>query len=169
MNTRRGDLYWRGAIAGLIAYAVIALVMALADLLAGRPLFHTPALLGSGLFYGLRDPASLVIAPGPVFAFNGVHLVVMLVIGIAAEWLAELSERGPHLWYVASLVFAFVLFHLFGFSILLNEHVRSDISPWTTLLAGALAVGGVVAYLLGVHPEIRHVFRDFDYEVKAPR
>ena len=45
-----------GFIAGVIGAGGVALWFLIIDTVSGRP-FYTPALLGSALFLGLRDPA----------------------------------------------------------------------------------------------------------------
>ena len=49
-----------GLILGLIGAAAVAAWFLLVDLIAGRP-FFTPAVLGSFVFFGLRDPAAVSI------------------------------------------------------------------------------------------------------------
>ncbi|MGD2135522.1 MAG: hypothetical protein PVF27_05145, partial [Gemmatimonadales bacterium] len=50
-----------GLFAGLIGYGTVVLLFALINVLAGRSPFHTPAMFGAVLFYGLDDPAQLQI------------------------------------------------------------------------------------------------------------
>src|SRR5881397_485376 len=49
-----------GFIAGLIGAAAVALWFLIVDVIAGRP-FFTPAMLGSAVFWGVHDPAQVVI------------------------------------------------------------------------------------------------------------
>jgi hypothetical protein len=161
MKRERIDLFWQGMIAGLLGYAMIAVTLALWNVLMGRSAFYTAALLGQTLFYGLTDPKLLSIWPGPVLAYNGLHLIVFLGLGLFAAWLAEMSERGPHLWYVASTLMLIVVFHLFGAYLFVNEQVRNALSPWAMLLAGFLAMALMTLYLVGRHPRLREEFRNF--------
>lgn len=155
-----------GFFAGLIGYAVVAVVMGIFDVLGGQPLFRTPALLGSAMFYGLSDPARLRIWPGPVLAFNGVHLLVFQVLGVIAAWFAHLSERGPQFWYVGAVVFIFVLFHLFGVMLFASPQMSAVVGVWKLLLAGVAAVAGMSAYLIRVHPLLRD---DLAHEVVSSK
>jgi len=161
MKPERTQVFSQGMVAGLVGYAVVALTFAIANVLMGRSPFHTAALLGGAAFYGLTDPARLVIGPGPVFAYNGFHLVVFLALGVATSWLAYFSERGPHFWYIGAVLMLFVAFHLFGAFLFLTEGVRAAISPWMLILAGFLAMAAMSAYLVWVHPALRREFRDF--------
>jgi len=145
----------QGFVAGLIGYAVVAVLVALFDVLGGRRLFHTPALIGSAMFYGLEDPSVLRIWPGPVLAFNGVHLMVFQFLGFVAAWLAYLSQRGPQFWYIGAVLFILVLFHLFAFVLFLSEGVRVALTPWQLFASGALATVAMAAYLVAARPELR--------------
>ena len=166
MKQSRIEVFRQGLLAGVCAYAAVAVFFVVVNAFAGRPLLYTAALLGGALFYQLRDVSAVVVAPGPVFAYNGVHLLLMLVLGTFAAWLAELSERGPHFWYIASIAFVFVIFHLLGFALPLAASVREGLNLWLMLVGGVLATAAMVAYLLAVHPNLRRVF--FDYQLQDP-
>jgi hypothetical protein len=155
MKGERTHVLSQGLVAGVIGYAAVALFFLVADLMIGRPAFYTPALLGGALFYGLGDPAQTVVWPGPVLAFNGVHLVLFLALGLIAGWLAEISERGPQLWYVGLVLFILVLFHIQGLVLVLTDRVRTALSPWLVLAAGLSAAVAMGAYLVRVHPRLR--------------
>jgi hypothetical protein len=153
--TGPGDVLLEGMAAGLIGYATIALFFLIADPIGGRPLFHTPALLGSALFYGLADPAGLEIGAGPVLAYNGIHFLVFLLLGFVAAWFAHLSERLPVGWILTLNLTIFVLFHLFGAFVILTEPVRAAIPVGSAVGATVLAVAAMTAYILWVHPRLR--------------
>ena len=161
MKTERVQIYWQGLLAGLVGYATVAIVVAAANVFLGRSPFHTAALLGQALFYGLTDPSQLTIWPGPVLAYNGSHLLIFLGLGVMAAWLAWLSERGPHFWYIGVVMMFFVVFHLFGVFLLVNDRIRSALSPWALLGAGFAAMATMSAYLVWAHPKLRSEFRDF--------
>ena len=161
MRAERAEIYWHGFVAGLVGYATIAIAVAVANLILGRSPFHTAALLGQALFYGLRDPSQLTIWPGPVLAYNGLHLLVLLGLGVFASWLAYLSERGPHFWYIGVIMMFFVMFHLFGLYLFASEPIRSALSPWALVAGGFAAMSTMSVYLVRVHPRLRAEFRDF--------
>lgn len=145
----------QGFFAGLIGYVIVAVVIAIFDLLAGYPLFRTPAMFGEAMFYGLRDPGLMRIEPGPVFAFNGVHLIAFQVLGMAAAWLAWMSEKGPQFWYIAAVLFLFVLFHMFGAVLLVSNEIRAAVAAWQLFAAGLVAFLAMSAYLVGIRPKLR--------------
>jgi hypothetical protein len=94
MKPERIQVYAQGLVAGLIGYAMVAIVMAIANVILGRSPFHTAALLGSTMFYGLDDPSRLTIWAGPVLAYNGFHLLIFLGLGVVAAWFAHFAERA---------------------------------------------------------------------------
>lgn len=156
MDKRMAVPWMQGAISGLVGYFVVALFVAMFDLVTGRGLFHTPGLFGATLFYGLTDPAQYQAAPGPVFAFNGLHLIVFLAIGVVASWLAEFAERGPHFWYIGTVFFMLVIGHLLGIALLAAYPVLSAVPAWLLVAAGAGGFLAMALYLIVVHPELLH-------------
>jgi hypothetical protein len=150
-----GDVILHGTVAGLVGYAAVVVFFLVADPISGRPLFHTPALLGGALFFGLLEPASLEIAPGPVLAYNGIHLLVFLLLGLLAAWFARLSERLPAGWVLALNLTVFVLFHVFGALLAFTEPIRAAIPLGDAVGATVLAVGAMTAYILWAHPRLR--------------
>lgn len=148
-----------GMLAGFIGYLVIVVAMALGDVLRGGALLQTPALLGSALFYGLDDPAGLRVWAGPVLAYNGVHLVLLLVLGTFMAWLASLAERGPQFWYLTLVALLFVLLHALVLPLWLPAGVRAAISPWAAAVATGLAVLAMGWYLWRAHPRLRRHLR----------
>lgn len=161
MRPGRFELMWQGMVAGLAGYACVAAVIAVADVVAGHSPFYTAALLGGALFYGARDLPSVLIGPGPVLAFNGLHLVVFLALGMIAAWFADFSERGPHFWYVGLVAMMLIAFHLAAVVFMLPAPLRDEMLVWQTLVAGAVAAMAMTAYLVAVHPRLRAELRDF--------
>ena len=164
MRAERAQTNLQGLVAGFIGYAAVALFFAIVNVIAGRSPFFTAAFFGNALFYGVRDPAAVTIWPGPVFAYNGVHLLMFLVLGMIASWLAYLSERGPQFWYIGAILFLFVVFHLYGFVLLVTGGVQTVIPTWTVFMSTVLAGALMFAYLVWVHPRFRAELREFREE-----
>jgi hypothetical protein len=149
MKPERAQVLTQGLVAGFVGYAAVVAFVSLADLFSGRPIFHTAAALGTTLFYGLEDPATLVIAPGPVLAYNGIHLALSLAAGTVAAWLLFETERHHFIWYFV----LFVFFAGFLFSLLAIGIVGAEIAhlvPWWSIvvanLTWAAALGGYLWY-----------------------
>ena len=85
---------WEGLVAGAIGYAVVALFFVVVNVMQGWRAFHTAEALGLALFYG-GVPAAGAGHAGPVIAYNGFHLVLFLVLGMGAAWLAETDRCDP--------------------------------------------------------------------------
>jgi hypothetical protein len=152
-DTRR--ILEQGLVAGVIGHIVVAVTFAIGNLAAGRPLLHTPALLGASMFYGLTDPSQLEIRAAYVFAYNGTHLLLFLLLGTIGAWLATIADRGWQLWYLETFFFMFVAFHLFGMVQLLAQPVRSAVSDVVLWVAGLLATCVMAAYFIATHPRLR--------------
>jgi hypothetical protein len=129
--------------------------MAIADVVGGQPLFFTPALLGSYLFYGVRDPVALTVWAGPVLAYNGAHLLIFLAFGIFMAGLAALADRGAQLWYVAVSIFLIIVPHVLGVPLLFAPIVRSAISLPVIIAATTMAAIVMAGYLWRAHPRLR--------------
>ena len=155
MSTNRVDTVWHGLMVGLVGYVTIALSVSLGDLLLGRSVFHTVSLLGGWMFHDLRDPASLQIWPGVVFAYNGLHFVTFLCFGLLASWLASMSERGPLYWYAGLVMFLFVFIHMVATVLLMTEPLRREIPLALLLVPSLLAVVAMSIYLWRTHPQLR--------------
>lgn len=160
MNEQRSRFLLDALVAGVIGYLTVAILFALLNGIQGRSVFYTAALLGSSLFYGLEDPAALVVAAEPVIAFNGVHLLLFLVAGAFMAWLAGLAERIPQGWYLVVVLFLIVMPHLFGLPIWFSDAMRAQIPLWSVVVATSAAALAMGAYLLTSHPRLRSALRE---------
>jgi len=160
MSYARDDLLADGLAAGIIGYATVIVVMGSIDLLSGRSLFYTPALFGATIFYGLDDPAALVVAPGPVFAYNMLHLVAFLLIGMVTAWAVALAERYPTVQYLVLVMLVFVAFHVYAGLLLFAQPLLGTAGWWKLglgSLAAAVTMGG---FLLRRHGLLRREMRE---------
>ena len=155
MSERTSRLLGQGVVAGLIGYATVAIVFALANLFVDRSPFHTAAVLGATMFYGATDPSTIAVLPAYVLAFNGVHMLTFLVFGLIGAWLAELADRGEQLWYFSLFFWMFVAFHMVGAAQMLAVPLESVISAVAIWLAGLAASALMALFLLRVHPLLR--------------
>jgi hypothetical protein len=150
----------QGLYAGLIGYATIVVFFAVLNVAAGRSPFHTAALLGSALFFDLRDPAQLVVSPPAVLTFNMVHALVMLAAGMITSWLVAVSEKYPVSQWAILVALIFVAFHLFA-AVQLFAAPFMGVLGWVEItvasVAAAAAMGG---FLLQQHPALRRELRE---------
>jgi len=155
MRSKWLELLREGLVAGVIGYAATVVLYAIANVMTGRPVFHTAAVLGAALIYGVRDPLQVVVTPAYVLAYNGVHLMVFLALGIVGAALARLADRGAQLWYVGLFFFIFISFHLIATVQVVAYPMRSLINDAALWIAGITAGLLMVASLLKAHPAIR--------------
>lgn len=160
MRDATRDLLAEGMFAGLIGYAAVIVVTAAIDLIAGRSIFYTPALFGATLFYGLRDPAFLVIAAGPVLSYNMVHLLVFLGVGLLGAWFALLAERHPAAQYLILVLLVFIAFHLYAAMLLFAQPLLGGAGWWKLGLGSLAAAIAMGAFLLWDHPLLRRELRE---------
>src|SRR5262245_16822611 len=91
-GARHVSVVREGVLVGLVGAATVAVWFLVYDRAAGAPL-RTPALLGSALFFGLREPMELQVTTGPVLAYTVVHVAAFVVFGLAAAGLFALADR----------------------------------------------------------------------------
>lgn len=148
MRTRTQQVLGEGLFTGIIGYAATALFFAAENLLSGQSPFHTAATLGAPLVSGAPAEQQALAA---VFAYNGLHLLVFVVVGTVAAWIVTATEEHPVLWYMA--FFAFFLGASYDL-VLLMLFVGAGQDPgWVSILAAnGLAALGMGGYLWAVHP-----------------
>lgn len=155
MTEARKEVIWQGLIAGFIGYATVALAVGIGDVIQGRSFFYTVSLLGGWLFYDQNDPTNVLIWPGAVFAYNGLHLVTFLAFGLMGSWLANVAERGPLFWYGSLVLYLMVFIHLYAGVVQMTAPMRAGISLLQVTVPSLLAVVLMSAYLLRMHPLLR--------------
>lgn len=137
---RESNWVVEGLVTGLVGYLTVVVLFAIMNLATGEGLFHTAALLGSALFFGVREAGEMVAGPAPVIAYNGVHLLASLIIGLGAAWLVFETERNRPLWYVVFFVFlAGFIYSVAVMGVFAAEVV--GVLSWPVILAANLAAG----------------------------
>jgi hypothetical protein len=160
MRESSEELLTEALFAGLIGYATAIVVVGGVDLLAGRSLFFTPALLGATLFYGLQDPTALVTAPGPVLAYNMVHVLGFLLLGLGGAWSVRLAERYPSAQYLVLVIILFVAFHVYAALLFFAQPLLGSAGWWKLGLGSIAAALAMGTFLLRRHALLRRELRD---------
>lgn len=93
MTEARRRVFREGLIAGILGYLAVVALFAILNISAGEGLLHTPELLGSALLGNALDPGGAA----PILAYNGLHLLVSLALGIGASFLAGRAESDHDL------------------------------------------------------------------------
>jgi hypothetical protein len=153
MNEQRAAALGQGVIAGMIGYAVFVVFFAAANIATGHTPFHTAHLLGNALF-GFGD-ATAGAQPGPVLAYNGLHLLAGIAIGITTSFLFLEVDLHPTLWYIVMFVFVAGLLYSVAVGGIVARQIAGAVS-WgqvvsVNVLAGLLS--GI--YLWRRHPRLR--------------
>lgn len=162
MEPERERVLVEGLVAGLIGFAVVAVAVAVANVVQGESPFHTADLLGRALFYGGSDPSPGGPAPGPILAYNGLHLAVFLVVGEVAAVLFLEAERHPLLVYpIFFLVLAFMIY-TYLLTVAVSDPLGSAFPWWLVGTANVLAAAAMGAYLWRAHPRLRDELRRYD-------
>jgi hypothetical protein len=141
-------------VAGLLGYATIVVLFGLLNVLMGRSFFFTPAMLGATLFYGLEDPAALEITPGPVLAYNMVHVLALVALGTLASWLASKAEQYPVARYLILFVLIFVAAHVYTALLVFAQPLIAGVW-WQVGLVSVAAALVMGWYLVTQHPLLR--------------
>ena len=148
-----------GFVAGLIGAGAVAIWFLVVDVIAGRA-FFTPAMLGSAVFFGLRDPSLVVISFPTVITYSMLHMVAFLTVGSLAAFLVAEAEEVPHMvWFLVVLFIAFE----FGFYIVLAVGFTPLLQAlaWINVAIGNfIAAVGMGYYLWRAHPELQRELRE---------
>jgi hypothetical protein len=152
-----------GLVAGIVAHVAIAIVLGVADLIGGRWILYSPALLGSVLLDGGRQGCQLPLRATSFLAYTSIHLITLTLFGLLASWLIRGSEERPILWFGALLTFVVVAWHLTAAVLGLLAPVQECLSLWPITAAGFAGGLAMAAYLWRNHPRLRQVLRGERY------
>ncbi len=140
-----------GVVAGLIGAGSVAAWFLVVDVLAGRA-FFTPAVLGSAVFLGLRDPATVTIGVQPVLLYTAVHILAFIIVGTAASFMFAAIAKDPSLTWL--LIEFFIVFEIgfYGAVALLFTPLLAELA-WINVAVGNLIAAGVLGtYFWRLHP-----------------
>jgi hypothetical protein len=142
-----------GFIAGLIGAGAVALWFLVVDVIAGRP-FFTPAMLGSAVFWGVRDPAQVVIEYSRIIGYTMIHVSAFIIVGTISAVLAAEVEVVPPTLYLLVVFFAIFEFGFYVTVAILAQPLLGSLAWWNVAIGNAIAAFGMGYYLWRVHPKI---------------
>ena len=122
----------QGLVAGLIGYFAVALFFVVVNALGGQDPFHTAAVLGSVLVGNASGTA------GAVIAFNGLHMIASLIVGIVAAWLLYETELHPGSWFAAFFFFVAGFIFTSVFAGVVASELSSAAPWWAVIMANAM-------------------------------
>src|SRR5438034_720904 len=135
-----------GFIAGLIGGGVVALWFLIVDIIAGRP-FFTPAMLGSAVFWGVHDPALVVIEYSRIIGYTMIHVSAFIIVGTIAAVLAAEVEVAPATFYLVVVFFAIFEFGFYVTVAVLAQPLLGALAWWNVAIGNAIAAYGMGYYL----------------------
>lgn len=169
MRPDRARVLTEGLVTGFVGYLVVVLFYGVLNLLTGSGFFHTAAVLGQGLVAG-EGAVPAAGEAGAVLAFNGVHVLAFLVIGLVAAWLVMQTEKHPSLFIIVLFAGLAGLFITLGALYVAAAATAGELPFWSVVVANLLAGVGMGAYLLRAHPRLWAELRDgMDPETEHPR
>jgi hypothetical protein len=139
-----GRIVREGVVAGLIGAAAVALLILVFDIAGGSPL-QSPAILGSVIFKGVRDPHLVAVSAGPIVGYTLVHGLGFVVVGLIAAFLVAAAEREPAM-VLAFLIF-FAAFEVFFLALVAFWALPVlGVLAWWEILAGNLVASLAMLY-----------------------
>lgn len=147
-----------GLVVGLLAYASVAAFYAIFDVLATRGTLYTVNLLGRAVMRGLRDPGVLqypvALDVPAILAYNAVHLVLSLLIGVVVLHLVGHAERHPGRarMMLGTIVGGFVV-TIVAVGVL-SAPIRAVLPWWSIVVANSVAVVVGARYVVRRRPDV---------------
>jgi hypothetical protein len=142
-----------GFIAGCVGAGAVAIWFLLIDVINGRP-FFTPAMLGSAVFWGIHDPAQVVIAYSNIIGYTMIHVSAFVVVGCIAAALAAEVEEAPSTLFLVVVGFCFFEFGFYILVAILAQPLLGALAWWNVAIGNAIAALGMGYYLWREHPKI---------------
>lgn len=149
-----GRIIREGFIAGLIGAAGVAAWFLVVDLVAGQP-FFTPAMLGSAVFWGLRDPAAVEVTFPAVLGYTMLHIVLFALAGTVAAALAAMVDKFPTTLFIVVVFFAIFEVGFYIVVAILGQPLLGALAWSNVAIGNLIAALGMGYYLWQVHPHIR--------------
>jgi hypothetical protein len=147
-----------GFIAGCLGAAAVALWFLIVDTINGRP-FFTPAMLGSAVFWGMHDPAQVVVEYSRIIGYTMIHVSAFVVVGCIAAALAAEVEVAPSTLFLVIVGFCFFEFGFYVLVAIIAQPLLGALAWWNVAIGNAIAALGMGYYLWREHPKIGEELR----------
>jgi hypothetical protein len=139
-----GRIVREGVVAGLIGAAAVAILILFFDVAGGSPL-QSPAILGSAILKGIRDPNLVTVSAGPVLGYTIIHGLGFIGVGLIAAFLVASAEREPAM--VLALLIFFAAFEVFFLALIAFWALPVlGVLAWWEILAGNLVASVAMLY-----------------------
>jgi hypothetical protein len=146
-----GRIVREGVVAGVIGAAAVAVLILVFDVAAGAPL-QSPAILGSAIFKGIRDPNLVTVSAGPIIGYTILHGAGFILVGLIAAFLVNAAEREPAM--VLALLIFFAAFEVFFLALIAfwALPVLGTLAWWEILAGNLVASLAMLYYFHRRHP-----------------
>ncbi len=143
-----------GFVAGVTGAALVAVWFLIVDAIAGKP-FFTPAMLGSAVFWGVRDPATVEIVFPAIVGYTMIHMVAFLTVGWIVAALASMVEKFPPTLFLLVVFFAIFEFGFYLVVAVMARPLLGALAWWAVAVGNLIAAAGMGYYFWSAHPRIR--------------
>jgi len=150
MNQDRTAALTQGLIAGMIGYFVFVAFFAILNVVSGASAFHTASSLGHALF-GIGSADSITAA----IAYNGVHMIASLGMGLIASLLFMVVDLNPNFWYVVMFLFIAGLLYGVGLGGIVANELAGVVTWGQVVIVNVLAAVLSGTYLWKRHPTLK--------------
>lgn len=135
----------QGIVAGLIGAVAVAVWFLLVDIAEGRA-FFTPALLGSVVFWGVRDATAVVVNFQTIVAYAVIHGIAFLAVGVIVSRLLSAAEKEPGLLAVLLQLFIGLELGFHAMSALVFTSISAHVAWFNVVIANLIAAGAMGYY-----------------------
>jgi hypothetical protein len=148
---RFGGLVREGLAAGFLGGAVVAVWFLIYDMVRYKAPLRTPALLGAGLFEGMRSFQLVEPRLDLVLGYTVLHFAAFGAFGILVAALFRAAEREPRI--LLGLFILFLCFELFFLGLLsaLDEALVGALLWWNIAIGNLLAAVAMLTYFFVGH------------------
>lgn len=156
-----------GIVAGVLGAAAVAAWFLLFDVWRGH-IFFTPGALGSALFLGVDDLASVRVIFGTVAGYTIAHIAAFIAVGIVGAAICVQCEDTPPLLLGALLLFVSFEAFFLGALAVLAEWLLGALAWWTIAGGNLIATAVMAYYLWKAHPKLQAALRDESLMAERP-
>lgn len=156
-----------GIIAGVLGAVAVAAWFLIFDVWQGRILF-TPGALGSALFLGVNNLASVQVNLATVAGYTVAHVAAFIAVGIIAAAIVVQAEETPPVLLGALLLFVTFEAFFLGLLAVVAEWLLGALAWWTIAGGNLIATAAMAFYLWKAHPKLQAALRDESWMEEKP-
>ncbi|MGH7546229.1 MAG: hypothetical protein ACREKI_08620 [Gemmatimonadota bacterium] len=156
-----------GIVAGALGAVAVAAWFLIVDAWRGQ-VFFTPGALGSALFLGASDLASVQVSWATVAGYTVAHVAAFVAVGIVAAAICVQCEETPSVLLGALLLFVSFEAFFLGALAVLAEWLLGAVAWWAIAGGNLIATMAMALYLWKAHPKLQAALRDESWMEEKP-